>query len=101
MSAVGSVARRCTMFSTTTTAASTSMPIAMAKPPRLIRLADMPKARIRMKVISAAKGSTMATVRAARILPRNRPSSTMTSTVASIRADDTALTALVTSEARS
>ena len=29
-------------FSTTTTAASTSMPMAMARPPRLIRLADRP-----------------------------------------------------------
>ena len=61
----------------------------------------MPKARIRMKVISAAKGSTMATVSAARTLPKKSPSSTMTSTVASIRAVATAFTALDTSEARS
>jgi hypothetical protein len=33
-------------FSTTTTAASTNMPMAMARPPRLIRLADSPKMRI-------------------------------------------------------
>ena len=50
-----------TMFSTTTTAASTSMPMAIASPPRLIRLADMPNCCIRMKVISAASGSVSAT----------------------------------------
>ena len=37
-----SCARCVTMFSTTTTAASTSMPMAMASPPRLIRFALMP-----------------------------------------------------------
>ncbi len=43
-------------FSTTTTAPSTSMPSAMARPPRLIRLADMPNFCIMMKVMSTASG---------------------------------------------
>jgi hypothetical protein len=87
------------MFSTTTTAASTSMPSAMARPPRLIRLADMPT--------SASAGRWPAPTAAA---PRHRdggadvaeerPSSTSTSTVASISALDTVPTAFSTSCAR-
>ena len=61
----------------------------------------MPKARMRMKVTNAARGSTRATVNAARMLPRNKPSNTMTRTVASSNADETAPTALLTSDARS
>ena len=49
-------ASRLTVFSTTTTAASTSMPIAIANPPKLIKLADMLKTRIRINVINAASG---------------------------------------------
>ena len=52
-------------------------------------------------LVDAARGSTSATVNAARMLPRKSPSSTTTRTVASISADDTACTALVTSDARS
>ena len=89
------------MFSTTTTAASTSMPMAIASPPKLIRFADIPNARIRINVTSAARGSTNATVSAARMLPRNNPNSTITNTVASISAVETAPTAFVTNEARS
>ena len=93
-------ARCWTMFSTTTTAPSTSMPSAIARPPRLIRLADMPYQRIRMKVASADSGSTAATVTAARRLPRKAPSSTSTSTVASSSALDTVPTAVSTRLAR-
>ena len=89
------------MFSTTTTAASTSMPMAIASPPRLIRLADMPNWRIRMKVTSAASGRVSATTRAARKLPRNSTSSTTTSTMASSRARDTVPTARSTRLPRS
>ncbi|MPN57990.1 hypothetical protein SDC9_205686 [bioreactor metagenome] len=76
-------------FSTTTTAASTSMPMAMARPPRLIRLADSPNRRIRMKVASADSGSIRATTRAARRLPRKARSSRTTRTMASSRALET------------
>jgi hypothetical protein len=88
-----SLPRRSTAFSTTTTAASTSMPMAIARPPRLIRLALMPVARIRMKVPSAASGSVIATTSAARSSPRNSSSSTTTSTAASSRASVTVPTA--------
>ncbi len=89
------------MFSTTTTAASTSMPIAIASPPRLIRLADMLNQRIRMKVASADSGRISATTRAARRLPRNSTSSTSTSAMASANAFDTVPTARSTRLPRS
>lgn len=98
--AVLSWPRCCTTFSTTTTAASTSMPNAMARPPRLIRLADIPVVRIRMKVANADSGNTMATVIAARRLPRKAPSNMSTNTVASISALDTVPTAFSTRLAR-
>jgi len=88
-------------FSTTTTAASTSMPMAMARPPRLIRLADSPKARIRMKVASAESGSINATTSAARRLPRKARSRSTTSTMASSSALDTVPTARSTRLERS
>ena len=81
------------MFSTTTTAASTSMPMAIASPPRLIRLALWPVNRISRKVNSAASGSISDTTSAARSSPRNSSNSTTTSTVASSRALRTVATA--------
>jgi len=60
------------MFSTTTTEASTSMPKAIASPPRLIRLAVMPTACISKKVASSDSGSDTATTSAARTPPRKR-----------------------------
>ena len=89
------------MFSTTTTAASTSMPMAMARPPRLMRFALMPDWPMRMKVASAASGSVTATTSAARKLPRNKSSSTTTRTMASSSARDTVPTARWTSVPRS
>lgn len=86
-------ASRSTTFSTTTTAPSTSMPMAMASPPRLIRLAVSPQARIRIKQMSAAIGSVVATIAAARQSPRNSISSTTTSKVASSSASSTVPTA--------
>ena len=94
-------ASRLTAFSTTTTAASTSMPMAMASPPRLIRLALMPVMRISRKVDSAANGSISATTSAARRSPRNSSSRITTSTVASSSACSTVLTARVISVLRS
>ena len=81
------------MFSTTTTAASTNMPMAIANPPRLIRLADMPNAFIMIKVNSAANGRDKATVKAARQSPRNSISRMMTRTTASSNAFVTVCTA--------
>lgn len=74
------------MFSTTTTAASTSMPMAIASPPRLIRFALSPVRRISRKVVSTDSGRVTATTTAARTLPRNSSSSTTTSTIASTNA---------------
>ena len=53
-------------FSITTTAASTSMPIAMANPPKLIKLAVRPNAFININVERIESGSTAATTSAAR-----------------------------------
>ena len=79
----GASASWLSIFSTTTTAASTSMPMAMASPPRLIRLAERPNRRIKMKVASAESGNTSATTSAERRLPRKARSSRMTRTMAS------------------
>ncbi len=97
----GSCARCATTFSTTTTAASTSRPIAIARPPRLIRLADSPNWRISTKVASTDSGRISATTMAARRLPRNRISRITTSTAASSSALLTVPTARSTSCARS
>ena len=83
-------------FSTTTTAASTSIPIAIAKPPKLIRLADIPMKCIMIKVNNAAKGNANATTTAALILPKNNISKITTSTIASNKACNTVSTALST-----
>ena len=48
------------MFSTTTTSASISIPIAIARPPRLIRLADMPTARMTIRAMTIASGKLSA-----------------------------------------
>ncbi|OIQ68169.1 hypothetical protein GALL_502430 [mine drainage metagenome] len=90
-----------TRFSTTTTAASTSMPSAIARPPRLIRLALKPAQRISTKVASADSGRVMATTVAARQFPRNSSSITTTSTTASPSASSTVPTARSTSWLRS
>ena len=84
---------RSTTFSTTTTAPSTRMPTAMASPPRLIRLAVRPMARMKMKVSSAAIGSASATITEARRSPRNSSSRITTRIVASTSADSTVPTA--------
>lgn len=90
-----------TTFSTTTTAASTNMPMAIASPPRLMRFADRPNPRMRMKVASAASGRISATVSAARRFPSMSTRITSTSTTASASAFDTVRTARPTKSPRS
>ena len=58
-------------FSTITTAASISSPIAMAMPPRLMMLELMPSARMQMNENSTASGSTTITTSAERACSRN------------------------------
>ena len=57
------------MFSTMTMVPSTIMPMAMARPPNDIRLADMPKRRIPMNATSTEKGIDNATTTLARTPP--------------------------------
>ena len=92
---------RLTTFSTTTTAASTSIPMAIANPPRLIRFALMPVVRMSRKVASAANGSISATTSAARSSPRNSSNRITTSTLASSSASWTVPTARVIRALRS
>ena len=88
-------------FSTTTTAASTSMPIAMARPPSDIRLAVSPYQRISTKVPKADSGRITATTSAARSWPRKINSSNSTKAIASSSALLTVLTARSTKLPRS
>jgi len=60
------------IFSATMIAASTTIPIAMTRPPRLIRLADTSAQSIRMNVAAAVSGRDKATVSAARRSHRSR-----------------------------
>ena len=62
---------------------STTIPKSMA--PKLIRLADTPKMRIRMKAKSIDRGITDATISPARTLPRKMMSTKNTITAPSIR----------------
>ena len=94
-------AGRASMFSTTTTAASTSMPMAIARPPSDIRLADSPHWCMSTKVASADSGRIKATTRAARRLPKSSSNSTSTRAMASARALLTVPTARSTSAPRS
>ena len=71
------------MPSTMTMEPSTTIPKSMA--PRLIRLADTPKTRIRIKPKSKASGMTEATITEALTLPRKSISTTNTMSAPSIR----------------
>ena len=88
------------MFSTTTTEASTSMPKAMASPPKLMRLAVSPKNFISTKVLIKANGSDTATTTAARMPPKKTYSTTQTNTAASTKASMTVLAARDTNSPR-
>ncbi len=87
-------------FSTTTTAASTNMPIAMERPPKLIRFALRPKRRIKIKVAKADSGNIKATTLAARALPKKARSKITTNTMASNKACATVLIARSTKSLR-
>jgi len=58
-------------FSTITTAASISSPMAMAIPPRLMMFELMPSQRMQMKEKSTDSGSTITTTAALRACSRN------------------------------
>ena len=57
--------------------------MAITKPPKLIKFADKLKKSIIKKVIKAARGKERETTNAARTLPKNNASSTITNTTAS------------------
>ena len=92
-------ASRRTQFSTITTAPSTMIPKSSA--PRLIRFALTFALTIPVKVISIDSGITSAVISAARMLPRNRNSTAITSTAPSSRFFFTVATAFSTSTVRS
>ena len=86
-------------FSTIITAPSTIRPKSSA--PRLIRLADTPDCTMPVMVASMDKGITAAVIRAARRLPSNRNSTTITSNAPSSRFFSTVAIALSTKVVRS
>ena len=92
-------ARRTINASTITTALSMMMPKSTA--PRDIRLADTPRAFIRMKANSRANGMTVATIRAALQLERKITSTAVTSSAPTIRFSATVDTVCRTSCVRS
>ncbi|SVJ79532.1 Uncharacterised protein [Klebsiella pneumoniae] len=92
-------ARRRMAFSTITTAPSTMMPKSSA--PRLIRLALTLLPTIPVKVNSIDSGMMVAVINAARMLPRNRKSTAITSAAPSTRFFFTVATALSTRVVRS
>ena len=94
-------AKCATTFSTITTAASTSKPMAMAKPPKLMRLADKPNWRMRINVPNTDKGRMIATTKAARILPKKATKIITTRIAASVKALLTVCTAFSTNTERS
>lgn len=86
-------------FSTTITAPSTMMPKSIA--PRDNRLAGMPTQVSPRKVASRASGIVIATITAARRLPRNSHSTIDTSNAPSSRLVNTVLKVLLISQVRS
>ena len=94
-------AKWCAVFSTTTTEQSTSRPMAIARPPSDMMLAEIPVSRMTMKVDSTASGRMSETTSAARRLPRKRISRTTTSAIASSSTFCTVQTAFSISSLRS
>ena len=89
------------MFSTMTTDESTRMPMAIASPPKDIRLAEIPNCRMMIKEPSTVKGSTVPTVMAERRLPKNNKSTISTRITAWAKAPSTVPTAFSTRVVRS
>ncbi len=83
------------MFSTITTEPSTSMPIATARPPSDIKLAETLSHTIIIKAIAMAIGMDMSTNNVARRFIRNRASTTTIKIKARVSAFTTVFTALV------
>ena len=76
-------------FSTKTMAPSTSIPMAMARPPRDIRLAESPNLRMPRKARAMEKGMARATTTLARKPPVKSIRTAMTSTMPWPRAEVT------------
>ena len=79
----GACDRRENAFSTTTTEPSTMSPIAIASPPRLMRLADKPTAFMIKKVMSGVRIRVATTIRLERTSPKNKNKTKITSTTPS------------------
>ena len=69
---------RAKVFSTTTTEPSTMMPMAIAKPPKDIRFAEIPCCPMTMKVINGVRISVATTITELRTSPRKTKSTTIT-----------------------
>ena len=74
------------MFSTMTIEPSTSRPMAIARPPIDIRLAEIPRTFIARKVKAMQNGIDKATTREGLTAPRKTKRTSETSTIPSIRA---------------
>ena len=77
------------MFSTSTTASSTSSPMAMARPPRVIVLIDSPARWKATAVARIETGMAVSEITVVRTFRRNANSTTATTTMASIRTRST------------
>ena len=91
---------RCT-FSTWMIVASITMPMEIARPPRDIRFASSPTARITMKVSSAESGRATMTTSAPRTLQRKSASTTSTRIAPSPSARSTVRVLASTTDERS
>ena len=87
----GSFSNVCSTASTTTMASSTTMPMASTSASSDTVLSEKPIICITAKVPISATGTAMMGIRVARTLPRNRKTTTATSTKASIRVFTTLL----------
>ena len=89
---LGSLCRcrsRRTMFSTAMMASSTSAPIAIVNPPRVIVLTVAPKAEIASTPATSDSGIASAEITVARMLPRKKNRMMITSTAPSRMATET------------
>ncbi len=99
--ALSSLPRWLNAFSTTTTEPSTISPIAIARPPRDIRLAESPTRFITMNVASGVSTRVATTMSDERTSPRNRKSTITTRMMPSISTFTTVPSAASTSSERS
>ena len=93
----GDASRRSrSMFSTMTMVPSTIMPIAIASPPKDIRLAEMPKRRMPTNAVNTENGMARATTRLGRTPPMKNGSTSTTRPMPIKSADVTVPTAAST-----